>query len=166
MKIAENVVATIHYTLKDSEGEILDSSRGSDPLVYLHGHSQIVVGLESALEGKAVGDKVNVVIAPEDGYGLHDENLDLALPKTAFPPEMLGQLEPGAQFMAEHPDDDDETVMYTVIGVEEDRVLVTGNHPLADTELHFDVEIHELRMATEDEQAHGHAHGPDGHHHH
>lgn len=164
MKIDKNVVATIHYTLRDPDGEILDSSRGAAPLDYLHGHGQIVPGLERALHGLRTGDKVDIVVPPEEGYGIHDVSLDLALPKTAFPPEMHAQLQPGAQFVAEHPDDNDKTVMYAVLGVEEHRVLVTGNHPLAGTPLHFDVEIVTTRAATEDEQTHGHAHGPDGHH--
>ncbi|MCO4760972.1 MAG: FKBP-type peptidyl-prolyl cis-trans isomerase [Myxococcales bacterium] len=165
MKIGQDVVATIHYTLRDPEGEILDSSSGADPLAYLHGHGQIVVGLERALAGKGVGDKVDVVVSPEDGYGTHDDSLDLAIPKTAFPDEMLGQLEPSVQFVAEHPADDDQMVMYTVLGVEEERVLVTGNHPLADTPLHFNVEVKELRAASAEELEHGHVHGPGGHHH-
>ncbi len=165
MKISTDTVVTMHYTLRNPEGEILDSSRGSDPLAYLHGHSQIVAGLERALNDRVVGDKVDIVVSPEDGYGTHDENLDLALPISAFPPEMQKELEPGVQFVAEHPDDDEQMAMYTVLSLDGDRVLVTGNHPLADVPLHFDVEIVEIRAATEEELDHGHVHGPGGHAH-
>lgn len=170
--VADDHVVTIHYTLRDIEGSVRDSSSGGDPLPYLHGHGNIVPGLEAALAGKAIGDKVEGLhVPPEQGYGLHDENLDLAIPLTSFPDEMRDQLEVGVQFVAEHPENDEQTVLYTVLGQDQDDddgspvILVTGNHPLAGDVLVFDVEIVGIRAATADEIEHGHSHGEGGHHH-
>jgi FKBP-type peptidyl-prolyl cis-trans isomerase SlyD len=168
--VADDHVVTIHYTLRDVEGSVRDSSAGSDPLPYLHGHGNIVPGLEAALAGKTIGDKIEGLhVPPEQGYGLHDENLDLAIPAASFPDEMRDQLDVGIQFVAEHPENDEQTVLYTVLGHDEDDdgpvVLVSGNHPLAGDVLVFDVEIIGIRPATADELEHGHSHGEGGHHH-
>ncbi len=157
--IAKNVVATIEYTLTNDDGETLDTSVGDEPLVYLHGHGNIVPGLENALEGKKIGDALKVSVPPAEGYGERDPNGLRALQRDAFPPD--ADIEPGIQFMAEL--EDDEVVPMWVIDVDNEHVHVDLNHPLAGATLHFEVKVLELRGALEVELAHGHPHGRTGH---
>jgi len=159
--IKQNSVVTMHYELKDAEGEVLDSSKGQEPLVYLHGAGNIIVGLEEELEGKAVGDNVNAVIAPEKGYGLPVEALVQTVPKEAFGDE-VEKVEVGMRFQAET---EQGPVPVVVTAMDDSTVTVDGNHPLAGKELHFDVSIAEIRDASQEEIDHGHAHGPGGHNH-
>jgi FKBP-type peptidyl-prolyl cis-trans isomerase SlyD len=158
--ITANKVATIHYILTDEAGETLDSSRDGDPMPYLHGAGNIVPGLETQLEGKAVGDKIKAVVAPEDGYGPKSGMPPQAVPKAAF--EGV-EPQPGMPLVVE--DDEGNHMQLWVAAVAEDQVLITPDHPLAGVTLHFDVEIMEVRDATETELEHGHAHSGDGHHH-
>lgn len=158
MKISAGSVASFHYTLKNPTGEVLDSSEGKDPLAYLHGASNIVPGLESELEGKEAGDKLTAVVPPEGGYGPKHDGLIQEVPRTAFGDQPV---EPGMRFNAET-DQGPRTVVITAVS--EDKVTVDGNHPLAGETLHFDVEITEVREATEQEKEHGHVHA-DGHDH-
>ncbi|GAC1625861.1 MAG: peptidylprolyl isomerase [Nevskia sp.] len=160
MQIADRCVAYFHYTLTNDAGEVLDSSSGRDPLPYMHGKGNIVPGLEKALAGKKVGDKLDVVVAPEEGYGPHIESLVQVVPKSAF--QGVANLEPGMQFQAES---NMGPVSVVVTAVEGDSVTVDGNHPLAGETLHFAVEITEVRDATVEEVMHGHVHGVGGHHH-
>lgn len=160
--IAENVVVTINYTLRNDAGEVLDTSEGDEPLTYLQGFGNIVPGLENALEGKRVGDKVTVAVTPEEGYGEKDPEGLQVVPRDAFPEGAT--IEIGDNFTAEL--DDDEFVTLWVVGVEGDEVHVDTNHPLAGVTLNFEVEIVELRAAHANELAHGHPHGRDGHAHH
>lgn len=159
--IKSNSVVTMHYELKDAAGEVLDSSAGQDPLTYLHGAGNIIVGLEEELIGKAVGDKVNAVIAPEKGYGLPVDALVQTVPKEAFGEE-LDKVEVGMRFQAET---EQGQVPVVVTAMDTDTVTVDGNHPLAGKELHFDVSIEEIRDASQEEIDHGHVHGPGGHQH-
>ncbi len=161
MKIAENSVASFHYTLTDSTGKVLDSSEGQEPLSYLHGAGNIIPGLEQALEGKAVGDKLNVAVNAAQAYGLRDDSLVQELPTTMF--SGIEQIEVGMEF---HAETEHGLQVVTVTHVEGDQVTIDGNHPLAGVDLNFDVEITEVRAATEEELNHGHAHGAGGHHHH
>lgn len=165
MQIAANRVVSIHYQVATAEGESVDASQPGEPLVYLHGQGQIIGGLERALLGKAAGDKVAVEVAPKDGYGEYDPELDVAVPLDAFPKDLRAKLVPGAQFHAEHPTKGTEAV-FTVHKVEGGSAYCSGNHPLAGKTLQFKVEIADVRDATKDELSHGHAHGPGGHHHH
>lgn len=155
MQIAENKVAFIHYTLTDNDGQTLDSSEGGDPLGYLHGAGNIIPGLEKALEGKETGEKVNVKVEPAEGYGERNEDLVQEVPRAAF--EGVDHVEPGMQFEAQSPDGN--VVRVTVTEVGDDQVTVDANHPLAGQTLNFDVEVAEVRDATEEEQSHGHVHG-------
>ncbi|MBS1200482.1 MAG: FKBP-type peptidylprolyl isomerase [Proteobacteria bacterium] len=161
MKIAHEKVVSIHYTLTDSAGAVLDSSSGSQPLAYLHGFGNIIPGLENALEGKATGDKLSVTVEPGEGYGERDEGLVQAVPRSAF--KGVKELAPGMQFQAQGPQG---TRLVVVTQVTEDIVTVDANHPLAGQTLHFEVEVSEVRDATSEELEHGHVHGPGGHHHH
>jgi FKBP-type peptidyl-prolyl cis-trans isomerase SlyD len=160
--IADNVVVTIEYTLKNSAGEVLDSSVGDEPLTYLHGHQNIVPGLEGALAGKKAGDAVSVAVPPEEGYGVRDPGGLRQIERDAFPAD--AELEPGSQFTAEL--EDDEVVPLWIVAVDDDFVHVDMNHPLAGETLHFEVKILELREALANELAHGHPHGREGHEHH
>lgn len=157
MIISKNTVATIHYTLRDNEGTIIDSSEGKDPLVYLHGAGNLIPGMEEGLEGKAKGEKLNLKIEPHKGYGEKDESLVQKVPRAAFGNQ---EIKPGMQFSNNH----GGVVTVTKIGL--DTITVDGNHPLAGKPLHFSVEIMELRNATTEEISHGHVHGQGGHHHH
>jgi len=161
MKIAHEKVVSIHYTLTNGEGTVLDSSSGGQPLAYLHGFGNIIPGLENALEGKAAGDKLQVTVDPEQGYGARDERLVQAVPRSAF--KGVDELAPGMQFQAQGPQG---TRLVVVTQVADDVVTVDANHPLAGQTLHFDVEVSEVRDATSEELEHGHVHGPGGHHHH
>jgi FKBP-type peptidyl-prolyl cis-trans isomerase SlyD len=160
MKIAHEKVVSIHYTLTNKEGTVLDSSSGSDPLAYLHGFGNIIPGLENALEGKQKGEKLAVTVEPEQGYGARDEQLVQAVPRSAF--KGVEELAPGMQFQAQGPQG---ARLVVVTQVAQDVVTVDANHPLAGQTLHFDVEVSEVRDATAEELEHGHVHGPHGHQH-
>ncbi|MBL1075910.1 peptidylprolyl isomerase [Nocardia sp. 2] len=161
MQIGTDKVVSIEYTLTDDAEEVVDTSVGEEPLVYLHGAENIVPGLEVALEGKSVGDELKVTIEPEDGYGEYLEELVSVVERAMF--EEIDELEPGMQFEAEAPDG--ETQIVTVVEVDGDDVTIDGNHPLAGQRLHFQVKVVDIREATADELAHGHPHGDDDHEH-
>lgn len=160
MQIANACVASIHYTLKNDAGEVLDSSEGREPLLYLHGAGNIIPGLESALDGKAVGDQLNVQVDPEQGYGPHREDLIQTVPRDQF--QGVDQIDVGMRFQAES---NQGPMVVTVTAVDEQNVTVDGNHPLAGENLNFEVEVVEVREATAEEKDHGHPHGPGGHQH-
>jgi FKBP-type peptidyl-prolyl cis-trans isomerase SlyD len=155
-------VVTIHYTLRDDEGDILDTSSGSEPLEYLHGGGNIVPGLENAMAGKAAGDKFKVTVAPGEGYGDVQGDGPRKVPRTAFPPD--AELEEGMQLFVRGPDGEPFPVW--VVAIHDDHVLLDANHPLAGENLHFEVEVVSMRDATKEEVEHGHPHGPGRHHHH
>ena len=161
MKISSGSVVGIDYSLHLGDGKVIDASGPGEPMTYLHGEGQIVPGLESALEGLSVGDQKQVVIAPADGYGEHDPRGLQEVPRTAFPPGFEPQV--GMELTAEGPNG--EPVPFTVREVKPEAVVIDLNHPLAGKTLHFDVTVREVRQATEEEIAHGHAHGADGPHH-
>ena len=161
MEITADRVVTIHYTLKDDAGVVLDSSAGGEPLAYIQGHGNLVPGLEKALEGKQDGHTLAVSVAPADGYGVRDETLIQRVPKRSL--QGSGEIKKGMQFQARAADG---MRLFTVTAVMGDMVTLDGNHPLADQTLHFDVEIVEVRAATTEELEHGHVHGAGGHHHH
>lgn len=160
MQIAERCVALFHYTLTNDQGEVIDSSDGREPLAYLHGAGNIVQGLEKEMTGKQAGDKFNVVVPPELGYGVHNEALLQQVPRAAF--HGVDTIEPGMQFTANGPYGP-STV--TVAAVDGETVTIDGNHPLAGATLHFAIEVTDVREASEEELTHGHVHGPGGHHH-
>ena len=157
MQITKNKVASIHYTLRDNEGTVIDSSDGRDPLHYLHGAGNLIVGMEEGLEGRSKGEKLNLKISPEKGYGEKDENLVQQVPRSAFGGQDVKE---GMRFSTNQ----GGVVTVTHVGLE--SITVDGNHPLAGVELNFDVEVMDVRNATNEEISHGHVHGPGGHHHH
>jgi FKBP-type peptidyl-prolyl cis-trans isomerase SlyD len=160
VQIARNKVVSIHYTLRDEQGTVLDSSQGRAPLTYLHGKGNIIRGLEQALDGKAAGEKLDVSIAPEQAYGARDERLVQVLPRSRLPEG--AELAPGMQLRVEG---QQGRRIVQVMKVERDFITVDGNHPLAGRTLHFAVEVADVRKATHEEISHGHVHGPGGHHH-
>lgn len=159
MQVADNMAVSIHYTLTNDDGEVLDSSIGDDALVYLHGRENIISGLENALHGKTVGDKFSVRIAPEDAYGELMEEMIQVISRDMF--EGIDNIEVGMQF---HADVSSGSGVVTVVNIEDDDITIDGNHPLAGLALTFDVEVIDIRPATEDEAAHGHIHGAGCHH--
>ncbi len=161
MLIGAHTAVSIDYTLTNDAGEVIDSSAGGAPLVYLHGAGNIISGLEKALEGKQGGDQVIVAIEPEDAYGEYSPELVATLNRAMF--EGVDELEVGMQFHASGPDGGMQIV--TIRDVEGDDVIVDGNHPLAGQRLNFDVKIISVRQASEEEVAHGHVHGEGGHQH-
>lgn len=161
MLIAANKAVSIDYTLKNDAGEILDSSQGGAPLVYLHGAGNIIGGLEKALEGKSVGDELNVSVEPADAYGEYSAELVANLNRSMF--EGVDELEVGMQFHASGPDGSMQIV--TIRDIDGDDVTVDGNHPLAGQRLNFEVKVVDIRDASAEEVAHGHIHGEGGHHH-
>lgn len=160
MQIADKAVVSMHYTLKDDNGAVIDSSEGREPLLYMQGMGNLIPGLEKQLEGKAQGDKVEATVPPEEAYGVRREELMQQVPKEHFPPD--AELQVGMQF---HIQMEQGPVMATVAEILEEAAVLDMNHPLADKTLYFDVEIVEVREATEEELSHGHAHGAGGHHH-
>jgi FKBP-type peptidyl-prolyl cis-trans isomerase SlyD len=156
MPIAQNDVVTIHYTLKDDADKVIDSSSGSEPLAYLHGHGNIVPGLERELAGKSAGDRLTVRIPAAEGYGEYDRALVQKVPRRSL--KGIANLRVGQRLQAGHQ-------AVTVTHIAGDMVTLDGNHPLAGQNLNFDIEITAVRPATEEELAHGHVHGDGGHHH-
>jgi len=159
MIISENAAVLFHYTLTDEEGNQLDSSKGKDPLAYLHGHKNIIPGLEQEMEGKQAGDVMVVTIAPADAYGERQEQMVQEVPRKTF---QADDINVGMRFEAQTPNG---ALTVVVTGVTDETVTVDGNHPLAGKELTFDVRIDSVREATEEELTHGHVHGAGGHQH-
>lgn len=160
MQISNDKVALFHYTLTNKDGQVLDTSDGREPLAYIHGKNNIIPGLESQLNGKTAGDKLTVTVQPEEAYGVYNQELIHDIPRTSF--GEIKDIQPGMQFqmMAGN-----SPVIVTVISAADDTVKVDANHPLAGEVLTFDVEITEVRDASQEELEHGHVHGTGGHHH-
>lgn len=156
MQITKDKVASIHYTLRDGDGNILDTSAGREPLTYLQGAGNLIAGMEEGLEGKKKGDKFQLKISPDKGYGVKDSSLVQKVPRSAFGTQ---KIEKGMQFQT----NTGQVVTVTETGLE--SITVDANHPLAGVELHFDVEVTDVRDASAEEISHGHVHGPGGHHH-
>ncbi|WP_455217565.1 FKBP-type peptidyl-prolyl cis-trans isomerase [Kaarinaea lacus] len=151
--IGDNCVVSIHYTLTDDSGTVLDSSREGDPLKYLHGANNIIPGLENELRGKTTGASMQVTVAPEDAYGPHSPEAIQTVPRSAF--EGVDDIQPGMQFQTEGPHG---VQIIVVTEVSDDEVTIDANHPLAGKTLHFDVCVEDVRDATAEEIAHGHVH--------
>lgn len=159
MKIATGRVVALEYRLHLGDGEVIDQSAPGQPLAYLHGHKQIVPGLEGALEGLDTGESKQVVVAPAQGYGDHNPEGLRTVPRTMLPPGFTPQV--GQTLMAQT---EDGNVPLRIQMVNDDSVVVDLNHPLAGKTLHFDVTVREVRDATQEELTHGHVHGPGGAH--
>ncbi|HEY8432263.1 MAG TPA: peptidylprolyl isomerase [Sandaracinaceae bacterium] len=157
-KIEDNRVVGLSYTLTDADGAELDRASSDDPLLYLHGHDNIVPGLEAALAGREVGDRFEVELAPEDAFGERLVDAERVVPRDAFPEEL--ELSPGLELALE---EDGELIPFWIKRADADRVVIDLNHPFAGRTVRFTGEVLTVREATADELEHGHPHGPDGH---
>ncbi|MDA0197110.1 MAG: peptidylprolyl isomerase [Bacteroidetes bacterium] len=160
MKVAMNTVVTLNYTLRSSEGVILDTSAGREPLVYLHGAGGLIAGLERELEGGEKGNHLEAIIQPEDAYGKRRDDLLQVVPKDGFKGKEQMMVGMQVQMDTKH----GQQIAF-ISKIEEKEVTLDMNHPLADMTLYFDIDIVAVRSATEDEIGHGHVHGAGGHHH-
>lgn len=156
--IADGHVVTLHYRLTLDDGSIADESFGGEPLVYLHGHGNIVPGLESQLAGMQVGGKKDVQVTPAEGYGEYDPTLDQVVPRSAFPEN--AELQVGIAFQAQT--QQGQPITLWIRNIQGDEVTVSPNHPMAGQNLNFAVEVLEIRAATAQELEHGHLHGASG----
>jgi len=157
MKISENKVVVLHYAVSDSEDTLIDSSYDHKPLSIIHGTGYLIPGLEDALTDHVVGDKFEVSVSAENAYGDRHDEFVQTVPKSMF--DSVEDLAVGSQLRATT-DDGEQTVI--VIDVTDEEITVDGNHPLAGIDLKFEVDILEVRDATEDELTHGHVHGEGG----
>ena len=163
MQIGKETVVTIHYTLTDEKGVVLDSSAGEEPLTFVHGAGSMVPGLEKALVGKAAGEELKVSVAPVDGYGVRDEELVQKVPRKNFPVE---DVEVGMHFQTRSPSG---PRIVTVLAADDENITVDANHPLAGTTLNFDVQVLAVRAATPEDLSPpscGSCESCSGHHHH
>jgi FKBP-type peptidyl-prolyl cis-trans isomerase SlyD len=154
MRVAKERVVAIEYTIRDARGDIVDTTLGRRPFVYLHGHAQIVPGVEKALDGHNAGTAIDLSVPPHDAYGPRDPKGILVVPRQAFP---YGQ-EPsvGATYRANR--GDGRAVLFSVLDVTPQSVIVDANHPLAGQTLQVHVEVLSVRSATAEERAHEHVH--------
>ena len=146
----------MNYKLTNKDGEILDQS-DTEPLAYLHGHGQIIPGLEKSLEGKAVGEKLTVTVSPDEGYGEYSEDLVVTVEKSQL--DGIPNIAVGMEVQGESPEG---MGIFTIVAINDSEVTLDGNHPLAGETLNFDVEIVALREATQEELENGHALGEGG----
>lgn len=160
MQIQDNKVVTLHYTLKDDEGQIIDQSNDGS-FAYLHGANNIIPGLEQALQGKSTEDELSVSIDPKDGYGERKPDMVQVVERNMF--NEGDEINVGMQFHAQSPDG--QMIIVTIADVDGDQITIDGNHPLAGVNLNFDVTVVDVRDATAEELDHGHVHGPGDHHH-
>ena len=164
MQISADKVVSFHYNLKDADGILLETSYDADPTLYLHGHKNILPKLEDELEGKASGDKINITLTPEQGYGERREGSTQRIPIKHLHNHaaLKNKIKPGSKVVVNTQNGPWEAV---VLKVGKFNVDIDSNHPLAGKTLDFEIEILEVREATAEELAHGHAHGAGGHHH-
>ena len=153
MQISNHKVVSFHFTLTNDAGKTIDSSIGSDPLAYLHGEQNIIAGLENALEGKVVGDKLNVSLSADEAYGEYNPALTEVVSAEMF--QGVDKIEVGMEFQAQT---SEGVQVVRIADVDGDNVTVDGNHPLAGQALNFDVEVTDIRDATAEEIEHGHIH--------
>lgn len=161
MALLANKVVTFNYTLKDENGELLDSTEKEGPFSFITGNSQVLPGLEEALGSMIIGSKKNVKLAAADAYGEYNEEAIQNVKRNLFPEE--AELEIGKTYFAHSPEG--QHLQFVITKVAADDITVNFNHPLAGKNLEFDVELLDVRDATPEEIQHGHVHGPGGHHH-
>ena len=154
MKIENNTVVTIDYKLTNDQAEELDTSDNGEPIVYLHGGDELIDGLERALNNRSAGDQFSVTLTPDEAYGDEDTNLI-----QIFPIDEFNGVEIAAGMELQGEDPDGNYRILRVTAVDGDDVHVNMNHPLAGMTLTFDLHVKDVRVATEEELDHGHAHG-------
>lgn len=163
MQIAQHTVVTMTYTLTDDQGQVLDQADADQPFAYLHGADNIIPGLEKQLVGKQANDSLTVTVPPAEAYGEYDERMTQQVPRSMFEGVSAEQIVVGAEFHAQT-GAGNQTIR--IAAVDDNSVTIDANHPLAGVALTFDVTILNVRAASAEEVAHGHAHGEGGHHHH
>jgi FKBP-type peptidyl-prolyl cis-trans isomerase SlyD len=161
MAIGANKVVTVNYKLSDDKGNMIQTTKENEPFVYLSGNKQILPKLEEAIDGMIIGGKKNIELNSSEAYGDYDEKAIQQVKKNAFPEG--ANLEPGMEYMAQSPEG--KPVPFVIKEVKEEDVTIDFNHPLAGVNLNFDVELVDVRDATEEEMQHGHAHSAGGHQH-
>ena len=154
MQIKPEKVVSIDYTLKDDDGNVLDSSKESEPLSFIYGNGSIIPGLEKALDGKSTGEEISVTVEPEEGYGEYDESLIIQVTKDKF--QDPDNVQEGMQVQAQS--QDGHVQILTVKSVEGEQVTLDANHPLAGQRLSFDVAVSDVREPSQEELDHGHVH--------
>ena len=159
MKITKYKIVSLAYTLKNDDGEILDTADQNNPFLYMHGVGGIIKGLENALNDKSIDDSFNLIVAPDEAYGERDDKLTESVPRNMFEGIPDEELVAGAQF---HAQTGQGTQVITIAEIEGDTVKIDANHSLAGETLHFAVSVLDIREATEEEIAHGHPHSPGG----
>lgn len=162
MAIEQNKVVTLNFTLKDDEGNILDSTETGGLFSYISGKNMILPKLEEAVNNMIIGTRKQLKFEAKDGYGTYNEDAVQVVGKENFPEDFI--LEAGMEYMASNPDG--VQMPFIITNVEDETVTIDFNHPLAGKNLNFDIELVDVRDATPEELTHGHVHGPDGHHHH
>lgn len=153
MTIENDKVITINYVLKDDKDVLIDESKDGS-FCYLHGASNIIPGMENALTGRSIGDQFNLVIEPTDAYGEYNPEMTQVVDRSMF--EATENIEAGMQFQAQ--DQQGHMMIITVASVDGDQITIDGNHPLAGVTLYYDIEVIDIRDATEEEISHGHVH--------
>jgi FKBP-type peptidyl-prolyl cis-trans isomerase SlyD len=161
MALMANKVVTFNYTLKDNEGNLLDSTDNGGPFSFITGTMQVLPGLEEALGSMIIGSKKNIKLAASDAYGEYDENAIQKVNRSLFPEE--AELKIGETYFAHSPEG--QHLQFVVTKIEDEDITVNFNHPLAGKDLEFDVHLLDVRDATPEEISHGHVHGPGGHYH-
>lgn len=161
MNIEKNSVVTLHYEMFDADNHLIDKTEEAEPMTYLHGgYDNIFPRVEEALQGKVVGDEIEITLEPDDAFGEQETDLIRIEPVGVFPVPV----EVGMSFEADDPDTGD-VIIYRVTDVADGKAVVDGNHPLAGMRLRFKAKVTDVRAATEEELAHGHVHGAHGHDH-
>lgn len=155
MKIAQNTVVKMHYTLTTASGDTIDSSVGGEPLAFIQGVGMLIPGLESQLEGQEVGFKKLLTVVAKEAYGERNEEAMYTLPKSGFKPEKDEELVIGMEVQLES---EQGPVLAFVSEIKEEDVVLDLNHPLAGFDLKFDINILEVRAAEKEELEHGHVH--------
>ena len=153
MQVEKNKVVAIDYTLKDDNGEVLDSSAGRQPLCFIQGVGNLIPGVENALEGKSAGERLEITVPPETGYGVRDDSLVMSIEREKF--GEVEDLKEGLRFRMDTPDG---PMIFTVLNIGDTEVQVDGNHPLSGMMLNFDITVQSVRDATSEELDHGHVH--------
>lgn len=161
MAIEQNKVVTMNFTLKDDEGNVLDSTEKGGPFSYISGTNMVLPKLEEALNGMLIGSKKNLKLEAKDGYGNYNDDAIQVVGKENFPEDIV--LEIGMEYMANSPDG--VKMPFTISNVDGEEITIDFNHPLAGKNLNFDIELLNVRDATAEELSHGHVHGAGGHHH-
>ena len=161
MPIEVNKVVTMNFTLTDDTGNVIDSTDTGQPFSYISGSGMVLPKLEEVVSGMIIGTKKQLKLEAKDGYGVYNDDAVQSVGKENFPEDFI--LEAGMEYMASNPDG--VQMPFIIINVEDETVTVDFNHPLAGKNLHFDIELLDVRNATAEELNHGHVHGAGGHHH-